>query len=138
MKAAFHLALPCNNIEETRDFYIHILGAKYGRSTKIWQDIDLYGNQLTFTAAGTFNFNFKHYRLNGEMLPSFHFGVIVNRETWKKVYARLLKLELESTVEATFLESKTGEHLSFFLKDPNGFQIEFKSFKNSEEIFIAD
>jgi extradiol dioxygenase family protein len=135
MKAPFHLALPCNNIEDTRDFYINILGANPGRGTKTWQDIDLYGNQLTFTEAGSFNFNFKSYRFNGQLLPSFHFGIIVDRETWKTVYARLLKLELESTVEATFLESKAGEHLSFFLKDPNDYQIEFKSFKNAEDIF---
>ncbi|MHA7058522.1 hypothetical protein ACWGOQ_0014965 [Aquimarina sp. M1] len=77
MKAQFHLALPCENIEKTRDFYLYIVGAKQGRSTDTWIDINLYGNQLTFTEAGKFNFDFKNYSLSGQVVPSFHFGVIV-------------------------------------------------------------
>lgn len=138
MKAAFHLALPCDNIEKTKDFYVFTLGAKQGRSTDTWLDINLYGNQLTFTEAGSFNFDFKNYRLNGQLLPSFHFGVIVDTETWGKIYSRLTQKDLEVTTEATFLESKTGEHLSFFVKDPDGYSIEFKSFKYAEEIFSTD
>lgn len=138
MKAAFHLALPCGDIEKTKDFYVYILGAKQGRSTDTWMDINLYGNQLTFTETGSFNFDFKNYRLNGQLLPSFHFGVIVDTETWGKIYSRLTQKDLEVTTEATFLESKTGEHLSFFVKDPDGYSIEFKSFKYAEEIFSSD
>jgi len=138
VKAAFHLALPCEDTEKTKDFYVYILGAKQGRSTDTWIDINLYGNQLTFTEAGSFNFDFKSYRLNGQLLPSFHFGVIVDVNTWGKLYSRLIKKDLEITTEATFLEHKIGEHLSFFVTDPNGYKIEFKSFKNAEEIFSTE
>ena len=34
-----------------------------------------------------------------------------------------------------FLKNKKGEHVSFFVKDPNGYVLEFKSFKNNEETF---
>ena len=43
--------------------------------------------------------------------------------------------ELEITTEVLYFEKKIGEHLSFFVKDPNGFKVEFKSFKDSDEIF---
>jgi len=135
MNTPFHLALPCNNVEITGDFYVYNLGAKRGRSTENWVDINLFGHQLTFTKAGGFKFDFKNYRLNDQILPAFHFGVIVDVDTWGKTYSRLLAKDLDVTTEVTFLENKIGEHLSFFVTDPNGYKIEFKSFKNDVEIF---
>ena len=136
-KAEFHLALPCENLEKTMDFYSYKLGAKLGRFTDSWADINLYGNQITFTNAGDFNFNFKNYRLGEQILPSFHFGVVINAETWGKLYSRLFSMDLEVTTEVTFFENKVGEHLSFFVKDPNGYMVEFKSFKDHGEIFTV-
>ena len=135
MKAQFHLALPCEDISKTRDFYVYTLGAKQGRNTDSWIDINLYGHQLTFTKAGSFHFDFKNYRLGGKVLPSFHFGVIIDLEHWGKLYSRLFSMDQEVTTETTYFPDKTGEHLSFFIKDPNGYMIEFKSFKRPEEIF---
>ncbi|AXG70166.1 hypothetical protein KORDIASMS9_02405 [Kordia sp. SMS9] len=137
MKAAFHLALPCEDIEKVEDFYVNKLGATKGRGTDTWVDINLHGNQLTFTSAGSFNFDFKNYRLSGQVLPSFHFGVIVDTETWGTLYTKLFSMDMEVTTEVTFLEDKAGEHISFFVTDPDGYKVEFKSFKNEDEIFTA-
>ncbi len=136
-KAEFHLALPCEDLEQTKEFYIYKLGAKLGRYTDNWTDINLYSNQITFTKAGDFNFDFKNYRLGEQILPSFHFGVIIDVETWGKLYSRLFSMDLEVTTEVTFFENKIGEHLSFFVKDPNGYMVEFKSFKDHREIFTV-
>jgi len=136
-KAEFHLALPCKDLEKTKDFYNYKLGAKLGRFTDGWADINLYGNQITFTKAGDFDFNFKNYRLGEQILPSFHFGVIIDLETWGKLYSRLFSMDLEVTTEVTFFENKVGEHLSFFVKDPNDYMVEFKSFKDHGEIFTV-
>jgi len=133
---AFHLALPCQDLEKTKDFYVNILDASLGRFTDNWIDINLYENQITFTKSGKFNFDFKNYRLGNQILPSFHFGVIVDTDLWGKLYSKLFQMNLEVSTEATFLENKIGEHLSFFIKDPNGYMIEFKSFKNEHEIFV--
>lgn len=138
MKAAFHLALPCDNIDRIRAFYVDTLGAKEGRSTNQWIDIDLYGNQLTFTNAGTFKFNFKSYKLGNQRLPSFHFGVVVDIDTWGMIYSKLSQKDFDITTEVTFLQDKIGEHVSFFIKDPCDYMIEFKSFKNGKEIFRND
>ncbi len=137
-KAEFHLALPCENLEKTKDFYTFRLGAKLGRYTDQWADINLYGNQITFTKSGDFSFDFKNYRLGEQILPSFHFGVILDIEIWGKLYSNLLVMDLEVTTEVTFFENKIGEHLSFFIKDPNGYMVEFKSFKDDREIFKAE
>ncbi|WP_282159971.1 VOC family protein [Ulvibacterium marinum] len=135
MNAQFHLALPCKNIEETRKFYADIIGANIGRNTEKWIDINLFGNQLTFTESGHFNFDFKSYKLDDYVLPTFHFGIIVPIEAWGEFYGRLCQMDLEVTTEATFMHQKVGEHLSFFVQDPNGFMLEFKSFKDSGEVF---
>ena len=109
MEAKFHLALPCSSVRDTADFYVSNLEAKMGRNTDKWVDLDLYGNQLTFTAAGHFKFDYKSYKLNDQVLPSFHFGVIVDVDTWAKIYSKLLTENLDVTTEATFLENKIGE-----------------------------
>ncbi len=44
-------------------------------------------------------------------------------------------MDMEVTTEVTFLEDKAGEHISFFVTDPDGYKVEFKSFKNEDEIF---
>ncbi|WP_136467744.1 VOC family protein [Flagellimonas onchidii] len=135
MNAKFHLALPCKEIEETKSFYVDIIGASLGRNTGKWLDVNLFGNQLTFTQAGDFKFDFKSYKLEDYILPSFHFGVIVPVDIWGKLYTRLFQMDLEVTTEATFMQSKKGEHLSFLVQDPNGYMLEFKSFKDADEIF---
>lgn len=112
--APFHLSLPCRSISKTEDFYVDVIGAGLGRHSPRWLDIDLFGNQITFTRSGTFKFDYKSYRFEDSVLPSFHFGVIVDREVWDKIYHRLSASEYGITTEVTFLRDKTGEHVSFF------------------------
>ncbi|GAB5472251.1 MAG: VOC family protein [Maribacter sp.] len=137
MQVQFHLALPCKNIEATRDFYANVLGASNGRQADKWCDINLYNHQLTFTEAGDFNFDFKNYKLGNTILPSFHFGVILAVEDWSELYNKLFQSNQEVTTEVTFMKDNIGEHLSFFITDPNGYMIEFKSFKNGHEVFTS-
>lgn len=135
MNANFHLSLPCKEIEKTKEFYSEILKTQIGRSTNNWIDIDLFGNQITFTNSGDFNFEFKNYRLGDQILPSFHFGIIINIDDFGQLYSRLLQLDIGVTIKTRFMENTIGEHLSFFIKDPNDYMIEFKCFKNETEVF---
>lgn len=68
-------------------------------------------------------------------MPSFHFGIIVDAKTWQDIYSKLKEQRLDLVTEFTFLEGKVGEHSSFFVKDPNDYMLEFKSFKNSTDVF---
>lgn len=135
MARQFHLALPCVSISKTRTFYHDVLGAEIGRSAVKWIDINLFGHQITFTECGPFKFESKSYNFNGDILPSFHFGVILNTEDWNKVFSRLKSKNIPILSEVKFLENKTGEHQSFFVKDPNDFTVEFKCFTSSEDVF---
>ena len=135
MNKPFHISLPCLDIESTKDFYADKIGANLGRSNNNWLDIDLYGNQITFTKSGRFNFNYQNYSFEGKILPSFHFGVILDITTWGKLYSKVNAENIEVFDEITFLKGKKGEHISFFVKDPNGYMVEFKSFSNENEVF---
>ena len=136
MATQFHLALPCMNVNKTRDFYVDVLGGKIGRSTLKWADIDLYNHQITFTECGPFKFECKSYSFNGDILSSFHFGIILGKEEWQTMLDKLKSNKKNLIIsEVTFLENKTGEHKSFFVKDPNDYTVEFKCFANSKEVF---
>lgn len=134
-KSTFHLSLPCKSVSFTRNFYVDILGAKLGRNTHQWIDIDLLGHQITFTKSGAFNFDYRSYKFEDTILPSFHFGVVVEKETYDDLYQRLLHSDYEITTQVTFLESKVGQHTSFFITDPNHYTIEFKCFLDNKELF---
>ncbi len=135
MKNLFHLSLPCTNLVDTKMFYIDTIGASLGRYSNNWLDINLFGHQVTFTQAGKFDFTNPNYTFEGKVLSSFHFGIVLDIDFWGKMYSKLSNQNLQLTTQSTFLKNKSGEHLSFFVKDPNGYLLEFKSFKNNEEIF---
>lgn len=134
-KAPFHLSLPCSSISKTEDFYISVVGARLGRHSSRWLDVDLFGNQITFTKSGDFNFAYRSYKFEESVLPAFHFGVIMDHETWEALYSKLSASEYDITSETIFLKDKVGEHVSFFIQDPNGYKVEFKSFRNQKEMF---
>jgi len=135
IKKPFHMSLPCSDIGKTKNFYVNVIGAGLGRNSSKWMDIDLFGNQITFAGSGDFEFSFKSYKFEETVVPSFHFGAIVDRTIWDQLYNRLKGSHYELTAEATFLRSQTGKHTSFFVKDPNGHRVELKCFKGQKEIF---
>ncbi|MGB2349674.1 MAG: bleomycin resistance protein, partial [Flavobacteriaceae bacterium] len=84
---------------------------------------------------GKYSFNSPDYIFEGNILPSFHYGVIIKRQEWQKLFKKLSYTAIEIIDQTCFLKNKKGEHVSFFVKDPNGYVLEFKSFKNNEETF---
>jgi extradiol dioxygenase family protein len=86
-QSSFHLSLPCRNITETRQFYEQELGFKIGRRQGyVWFDVDVFGNQLTFTHDDAFKLTIKSYNFEDSALPTFHFGVIVDKNIWQELY----------------------------------------------------
>lgn len=135
MKQSFHLALPCKNKDETKLFYKNFLGFNIGRQGKNWIDINMCNNQLTFTEVNGYAISTHSYILGMHKLPVFHFGLILDFPTWNYTYQNLYEKGLEVGIEKEFFINNVGEHISFFVKDPNGYNIEFKCFKDEKEIF---
>ena len=135
MNPKFHLALPCLDLEETHRFYTEILFAEPGRRGERWIDVNLHGHQITFALAGDFNFDYRNYRFDSYILPAFHFGVILDKQSWNEIYKDLSILDIEITSQVTYLENKPGEQYSFFIQDPNGYMVEFKAFLDPKNLF---
>ena len=135
MDRKFHISLPCRHIAATEKFYTQIIGAPAGRKAQNWVDINLFGNQMTFTKSGSFKFDYPSYSFEKTVLPSFHFGVILPHDDWKKLYERMEAEDFLHIDETHFLAQKPGEHRSFFLRDPNGYIIEFKCFEDANSVF---
>ncbi|NNJ89187.1 MAG: bleomycin resistance protein, partial [Eudoraea sp.] len=102
-----------------------------------WADIDLFGNQITFTKSGEFSFIYKSYKFGDTVLPAFHFGVILDEKTWDITFNKLSDKREEPITAFIFLQDKKGEHTSFFVEDPNGYMVEFKKFKATKQVFAS-
>jgi len=136
MNSEFHLSLPCQNAEVTKQFYVDDLGFELGRSSALWFDVNLFGHQITFVESEKFIMKAPNYVLEDHILPLFHFGVILDENSWEEMYDRVNHWTLDITPKKTFFKDKNGEHRSFFISDPNEYKVEFKTFVKNDSIFM--
>jgi uncharacterized protein len=79
----FHLAIPSNDLEQSRRFYGEILGCPQGRTDPAkWIDYNFYGNQLVAHFASA-DYHPKSNTIDG--LPVPHFGLFLTVEQLKEV-----------------------------------------------------
>jgi extradiol dioxygenase family protein len=135
MNSIFHLSLPSKDIQETKKFYFDDLGLEGGRFGEEWIDVNLFSHQLTFVAVDKFNIDAPSYTLDKNNLPTFHFGVILEYDAWEKVYDSINHWSSDIITKTNFFKDQNGEHMSFFVEDPNGYVIEFKSFLDHDDVF---
>jgi extradiol dioxygenase family protein len=74
--------------------------------------------------------------VDGDNVPVRHFGAILEWKEWKAMAERLKSLNVEFIIEPHVrFKGKVGEQGTFFILDPSGNALEFKSFQNPETIF---
>ena len=132
----FHLAIPVNNIPVCRKFYKEILRCKEGRSSDHWVDFDLFGHQLVIHYKEKSSEEIHTNSVDGKNVPVPHFGVILEWDTFHKFSGDLIKKGVEFIIEPYIrFEGQPGEQATMFFMDPAGNALEFKSFKDFNEIF---
>ena len=132
----FHLAIPVNNIPKCKIFYKEILGCVEGRSSDNWVDFDLFGHQLVIHFQESNNKNLHTNPVDGKDVPIPHFGVILEWENFKRFSSKLEMKGVEFIIKPYIrFEGEPGEQATMFFKDPSGNALEFKSFKDSSQIF---
>ena len=132
----FHLAIPVNNIAKCKIFYKEILGCVEGRSSDNWVDFDLFGHQLVIHFQESNNKNLHTNPVDGKDVPIPQFGVILEWENFKRFSSKLKKKGLEFIIKPYIrFKGEPGEQATMFFKDPSGNALEFKSFKDSSQIF---
>jgi len=131
----FHLAIPVSDLDRANDFYMNILGCSKGRSSTKWIDFNFYGHQLVCHEVKR-SVNKNSNDVDGNNIPVPHFGIILDWDQFQKLSANLQSKNINFIIEPTIrFKGKVGEQAIMFLKDPSDNAIEFKSFRNNDEIF---
>mgnify|MGYP001181679938 FL=1 len=131
----FHLAFPVNDITESKVWYVKFLGCKVGRESKTWIDFNFFGHQISAHLSIEKQSSQKN-DVDSKKIPIRHFGIILRESDWNNLKNRLINLNINFIVEPyRRFKNQKGEQSTFFIKDPSGNYLEFKSFKNDSTIF---
>ena len=134
----FHLAIPVDNIPVCRKFYREVLGCEEGRSSDHWVDFNLFGHQLVIHVDPSHEGKSHHNEVDGKSVPIPHFGVVLEWDTFHKFSHNLKEKGVEFIIEPYIrFEGKPGEQATMFFMDPAGNALEFKSFKDFNQIFAT-
>ena len=132
----FHLAIPVHNLAECRTFYRDILGFEEGRSSDHWVDFDFFGHQLVIHYKAKSEEELHTNAVDGKNVPVPHFGVVLPYEEFDPFAERLKAHKIEFVIEPYVrFEGEPGEQATLFFLDPAGNALEFKAFKNIEQLF---
>lgn len=126
----FHLAIPCNNLDETYDFYVTKLGCKLARRYEDRITLDFFGDQVVCHLSP------EKTEKEPQMYPR-HFGITFQDKT---EFDHLLKLATMRNIEFfeplfVRFEGLVEEHWTFFLKDPSNNLLEFKYYNDPRMIY---
>ena len=132
----FHLAIPVNDLEKSRNFYKNILGCEEGRSSNHWVDFNFFGHQLVIHYKEKKSDETKTNPVDGKDVPIPHFGVILEWNDFQDFSKKLKEKKINFIIEPYIrFEGLPGEQATMFFKDPCGNALEFKSFKDLNKVF---
>lgn len=134
----FHLAFPVADLAATRAFYADQLGCAVGREAERWIDFDFFGHQVSahlrpeaLRPAGD-----PTNPVDGDAVPVRHFGAVLPWADWEALAARLGAKGVAFLIAPRIRFAGTvGEQGTFFVQDPSGNALEFKSFRDPSRLF---
>ncbi|MEO0543656.1 MAG: VOC family protein [Pseudomonadota bacterium] len=134
----FHLAFPVRDLDETRAFYLGVLGCSEGRSSDSWTDFSLFGHQMS-AHLGTRPAASASGIVDGIEVPIPHFGVVLSMKDWDALACRLTAADdIDWVIRPTKrFEGQPGEQATLFVKDPSGNALEFKGFADPSKVFAT-
>lgn len=138
-RAPFHLAFPVHSIDAARGFYAGVLGCPIGRESQRWIDFDFYGHQISAhlvdqPAAGS-----AHNDVDGKRIPVRHFGLVLAWPEWEDLAQRLRQQQIVFVIEpGVRFAGEIGEQGTFFIADPSGNCLEFKTFRDPARMFARE
>lgn len=132
----FHLAFPIRDIEETRRFYVDVLGCRTGREAERWIDFDFFGHQISAHVVDTPEAHVPTNVVDGKDVPVRHFGAVLTMDAWKALRDRLVAAGADFLIEPYIrFAGEVGEQATLFVLDPSGNGLEFKAFADPDRIF---
>lgn len=132
----FHLAFPVTDLEKTHAFYHDLLGCPIGRTSDRWIDFNFWGSQITAHLVDDEKDGPVTNHVDGKNVPVKHFGAILEMSEWEALAEKLRAHGIEFVIEPYVrFKGEVGEQATMFFYDPSGNAVEFKSFKDFEQIF---
>lgn len=133
----FHLAIPVDNLETNRKFYRDRLGFPEGRSTEHWVDFNFFGHQLVIHEHKTLANSPETFgQVDGKQVPIPHFGVVLPWNHFQEFAEYLKANQIAFVIEPSIrFEGEPGEQATMFFRDPSQNSLEFKAFKNLDQLF---
>ena len=135
----FHLAIPVWNLQACIKFYTEVLGCKAGRTSTHWADMNLFGHQLVLHYKPKSSEKTHANTVDGKQVPVPHFGVLLQWKQFEDFANQLRSKNIEFIIEPYIrFKGSVGEQATMFFLDPSGNALEFKSFKDSNQIFAKE
>ena len=80
----------------------------------------------------------KKNEVDGKNVPVRHFGVILEWNDWQVLSKKLKEKNTDFIIEPYIrFEGQMGEQGTMFFLDPSGNALEFKTFKDKNQIFAS-
>jgi len=138
-RPGFHLAIPVDDLAAARRFYGEVLGLPEGRSADNWVDWNFHGHQLvTHRVEGPRAEGGAGNPVDGHDVPVPHFGLILDIPAFHRLAERLRAAGTAFVIEPYLrFAGLPGEQWTMFLCDPAGNALEFKAFRDEEQIFAT-
>jgi uncharacterized protein len=131
----FHYSFLVRDLDETRRFYVGVLGCREGRSAPTWVDFDMFGHQLS-CHVGVPSPTQDCGRVDGIVVPMPHFGAIVTMAEYEQIAARVAAAGVPFIVTPRIrYAGEVGEQGTCFFLDPSGNALEIKAFTRDDEVF---
>ncbi len=132
----FHIAIPVHNLDECRTFYRDVLGCGEGRSSDHWVDFNLFGHQLVIHYKPKSREELHTNAVDGKAVPVPHYGVVLEWGQFQRFADDLRSKKVHFIIEPYVrFEGEVGEQATMFFLDPAGNALEFKAFKDIEQLF---
>ena len=134
----FHLAFPIRDIESTRAFYAGLLGCKTGRETESWIDFDFFGHQISAHVRPEACEDGGSGAVDGDAVPLRHFGAVLDWVVWERLAETMRANGIPFVLEPKIrFQGEVGEQGTFFVRDPSGNALEFKTFRDLSSMFAV-
>jgi len=131
-KNVFHLAIPCNDLDETYEYYVKGLGCKLARRYDDRITLDFFGDQIVCHKYPQKTTNDNEV----EMYPR-HAGITFYKKQHFKDLIKLVKTRGLKFYKKPFVRFKNTaeEHKTFFLIDPSNNLLEFKYYNDHRMMY---
>lgn len=130
-KPLIQLAIPCIDINKTKDFYVNILDCKLDLEESDSLVLEMMGQQVV--AQKMIDLSEEQYSITPR-----YFGLILStKEEWQKYLNRFKKLNIRFVQKEKLRHiGQESEYFSFSIEDPNSNIIEFKYYTQSHLNYI--